>query len=397
MRREKLANGSPIGDHPPMDFAAAGLLDGLDGAERQARGQLLERLAAQGVSLEEMRQAAAEHRLVLLAVERGLGGSHTAREIERAAELPAGVISRFQRLLGLPDPGDALLFGDEDLAAARSLKRFLESGMSPEDIAQITRVLGEAMGRVAATSTAAFADTFLKAGDTELDAAERFLTRSAELVPDVGPVLLAAYRAKLRDMLRRGALSPAERQAGSVSQQQEMGVCFADLVGFTRLGSELETEELGGVATRLGELAAEVAQPPVRLVKTIGDAAMFVSVQPAALVLAALELLERAEAEELPSIRAGVASGPAAFRAGDFYGHAVNVASRVTGVARPGSVLCTKEVRDAAGEAFEWSFARRHRLKGVGDAVPLYRARPLPSEPAKPAALTRSTAGRPRR
>jgi class 3 adenylate cyclase len=47
-------------------------------------------------------------------------------------------------------------------------------------------------------------------------------------------------------------------------------------------------------------------------------------------------------------------------------------------VARPGSVLCTEEVRDAAGERFEWRFARRHRLKGIGDAVPLYRARRLP-------------------
>ncbi|MGZ4233319.1 MAG: adenylate/guanylate cyclase domain-containing protein, partial [Solirubrobacteraceae bacterium] len=117
------------------------------------------------------------------------------------------------------------------------------------------------------------------------------------------------------------------------------------------------------------------AKPPVRLVKTIGDAAMFVSPQPDALVDVALTLLESAEQAELPTLRAGIAVGPALARAGDFYGHSVNVASRVTGAARPGSVLCTKDVRDAARDDFEWSAAGRHKLKGLSSPVPLYRAR----------------------
>jgi adenylate cyclase len=79
-------------------------------------------------------------------------------------------------------------------------------------------------------------------------------------------------------------------------------------------------------------------------------------------------------AADLPAVRTGIAWGSAIPRSGDLFGHAVNLASRVTGIARPGSVLCTKEVRDAAPD-FDWSFAGRHRLKGVGDSVPLYRAR----------------------
>ena len=98
----------------------------------------------------------------------------------------------------------------------------------------------------------------------------------------------------------------------------------------------------------MAELATDVTEPPVRLVKTIGDAAMFVSPDAGALVSVALSLLEAVEAAELPSLRAGVASGTALQRAGDYYGHAVNLASRVTGVARAGSVLCTEEVRDQA-------------------------------------------------
>ena len=154
-------------------------------------------------------------------------------------------------------------------------------------------------------------------------------------------------------------------------------VCFADIVGFTRLGTEIEAQELGSLASRMAELATDVTEPPVRLVKTIGDAAMFVSPDAGALVSVALSLLEAVEAAELPSLRAGVASGTALQRAGDYYGHAVNLASRVTGVARAGSVLCTEEVRDQAPDRFDWSFARRHTLKGMSEPVPLYRARPL--------------------
>jgi adenylate cyclase len=77
----------------------------------------------------------------------------------------------------------------------------------------------------------------------------------------------------------------------------------------------------------------------------------------------------------MPALRAGIAQGPALIRSGDYYGNTVNVASRVTGVARPGSVLATKDVHDAVPDEFEWSFAGRHRLKGISDRMPLYRAR----------------------
>jgi len=49
----------------------------------------------------------------------------------------------------------------------------------------------------------------------------------------------------------------------------------------------------------------------------------------------------------------------------------------VTGVARPGSVLCTEQVRDSAPDAFDWTRAGHFRLKGIHEPVALYRARPL--------------------
>jgi adenylate cyclase len=124
-------------------------------------------------------------------------------------------------------------------------------------------------------------------------------------------------------------------------------------------------------------MATEVSSPTVRLIKTIGDAAMFISTDAGATVSTALALVEAFSEADLPALRAGIASGPAWSRAGDWFGQSVNVASRITGAARPGSVLCTEAVRDAVPDQFSWSSAGRFRLKGVEGGVPLYRARPL--------------------
>lgn len=359
-----------------VDFE--GLLDGLEGEDRAARRRLLERLAGEGYTLEELRAAIEEDRLALLLVERVLGGRYTAQELAERSGLPASQMLRIRRLLGLPEPSpEDHAFGEEEIDAAKSISLFLESGLDEEAIAEITRVLGEGMARLAATTAAAFVEAFLEPGDTEDEVAERFATHAEQLAPAIDPVLRAAYRQHLAESVRRGMLSPADREAGEAGSAQEITVCFVDMVGFTRLGAEIEARELGSLASKLAELATEVTEPPVRLVKTIGDAAMFVSPDPGALVSVALSLLEAVEAADLPSLRAGVASGPALQRAGDYYGHAVNLASRVTGAARPGSVLCTKEVRDATPDRFDWSYARKHKLKGMPEPVSLYRARRL--------------------
>ncbi len=389
-----LANMDFFREDGRMDFGAAGLLDGLDGEARDARQRLLDQLAADGASLDELTAAVAENRLALLPVDRVLGGQHTAREIERRTGVPAALLVRYRRLLGLPQPGpDDRVFGEEDVEAARSTKLFLDAGFGEDAIAEITRVLGEGSSRLAATVTAAFAETFLHAGDSEQDVATRFAALAAQLTPAVAPILVGAFNQHLRESVRRGILGRAELEAGQVPDAVEIAVCFADLVGFTRLGGEVEAQELGTVAGRFAELAGEAVAAPVRLIKTIGDAAMFVSPEPGPLVSVALSLVDAVQAAELPALRVGVGYGPALLRAGDFYGHSVNLASRVTGIARPGSVLCTEEVRDAATDDFDWSFAGRHRLKGIPDQVPLYRARPRTHEHA----ATKPRADRPRR
>ena len=387
-----------------MDFEAAGLLDGLKGEDRAARERLLHRLVDEGYKPQDLKQAVKEDRLPLLLVERVLGGRYTANELEERTGLKAAQMLRIRRLLGLPEAGpDDRVFGEEEVKAAESTRLFMDAGLGEDAIAEITRVLGEGMARLAATTAAAFVDAFLEAGDSEDEVAERFASVAEQLIPAIDPVLVAAYKQHLAEAVRRGMLGPAEREAGEAGRAQDITVCFVDMVGFTRLGAQIDPQELGGLASRLAELANDVTQSPVRLVKTIGDAAMFVSPEAGPLVSVALSLLDAVDAAELPSLRAGVASGAALQRAGDFYGHAVNLASRVTGAARPGSVLCTQEVRDAAPDDFDWSFARRHKLKGMSDPVPLYRARrrergdePADAEPVEKndTAKKRSTARR---
>ena len=375
-----------------MDFR--GLVDGLEREDRAARERLLERLADEGFTREELKAAIEEDRLALLLVERVLGGPYSAREIEERTGLPAAQMLRIRRLLGLPEAStDDRVFGEEEVDAAKSISLFLEAGLGEESIAEITRVLGEGMARLAATTAAAFVEAFLEPGDSEDDVAERFAALAEQLTPAIDPVLRAAYKQHLGESVRRGMLSPAEREAGEAGGAQEITVCFVDMVGFTRLGAQIEAQELGTLASKLAELATEMTEPPVRLVKTIGDAAMFVSPEPAPLVSVALSLLEAVQAADLPSLRAGVAHGTALQRAGDYYGHAVNLASRVTGAARPGSVLSTKEVRDATRDRFDWSYARKHKLKGMPEPVSLYRARRLDDAP-DPAPAKKSKADR---
>ena len=116
----------------------------------------------------------------------------------------------------------------------------------------------------------------------------------------------------------------------------------------------------------------------MRLIKTIGDAAMFISPDPQAMIEVALNLVAAARgAGRCRACAPGSRSDPAVQRAGDYYGHTVNLASRVTGTARPGSVLATRDLRDRCAAGFDWSSAGRHRLKGVGRPVVLFRPRPL--------------------
>jgi adenylate cyclase len=275
------------------DFAAEGLLKGLRGKQREARLELLCQLHEAGVSLEELKKAATEDRLALLPVEMVLAreGKYSAREIAEATGQDEDAMRRQRQALGLPwvaDP-DAKVFTEDDLEAARRARAFAEAGFPEEATLEVSRVIGEAMSRVAAAIRNLVGERLLRPGDTERDVGLRYAELARETAPLLGPVLEYVLNQHLVEQIRDDVISRAELQAGEIlPDARDMAVCFADLSGFTRLGEAAAVEEVGAVAGRLAALASEAAGGPVRLVKTIGDAAMLVSPEPAALVEAAL-------------------------------------------------------------------------------------------------------------
>jgi adenylate cyclase len=219
----------------------------------------------------------------------------------------------------------------------------------------------------------------LEPGVSEHELAQRYAYAASQLSPMLGPLVTNLLTLHLREMAQSEALSAAERFGGQLAGSREIAVCFADLVGFTRLGEELPPDELTRKAVRLEALTSEVIDAPVRLIKTIGDAAMLTALEPEPLLDAALTLLDAAEAEgeDFPRLRAGIAIGPALSRAGDWFGRPVNLASRITSIARPGSLLAERELREIARDSYRWSYAGERRLRGIREPVPLFRVRRL--------------------
>ena len=365
-----------------IDFEREGLLAGCeDEAARAARIQLLEELTGAGVPVAELRRAVAEDRLALLPVERLITGDarYTLSEVAEQSGLDEEFLAAQRQAFGLPRPGaDDAVLTDDDLRAAQHLKRFRDAGLSDGGQLEAARVMGQSMSAVAAVSRELVGQAGLRPGDSELELGRRYAEVAAQLAPLMGPLLEYAYRIHLREGLRRDVVGRSERESGRLPGGTEVTVAFADLVDFTRLGEHLSVTDLGRVAGRLATLAAAVAEPPVTLVKTIGDAAMLVSPEPEPLLAATLAVVAAAdeEGEDFPQLRAGIASGRALNRAGDWYGRPVNLASRITGVARPGSVLTTREVQEAIGDGYRWSRAPARHFKGIDGRVPLSRVRP---------------------
>jgi len=350
------------------------LLEGLEGEARAARERLVRALLDDGCTPEEIRAAAAEDRLALLPVDRVLAseGRLTLSELAEASGVDEDVLERTRAAfgLGMPAPGERR-FGEEDLEMARALKTVLDAGMPLESIVEFDRVVGRAMLQVAAASRGLVTDALVRPGVTEGDFGLAAAAAAREMVPALKPVLGTIFEAHLRELLRSDVISAAALSEGRTPGTRTVTVAFADLVGFTRLGEQVPAEELGEVAGRFEELAASLVARPVTLVKSIGDAVMLVSPDADPLLDVALALVE----QDLPhQLRVGLAHGPALERAGDWYGSPVNQASRVTAIARPGSVLATAAVREHAAGEWRWSYARERRLKGIGD-VRLFRAR----------------------
>jgi adenylate cyclase len=369
----------------PAMIEAAGLLEGVEGERaRRERIELVTELLDGGFTLEQVREAARENRLALLPIDLVLHPADvtlTAVDVAERSGMPLDFLRRLWRSLGLAEAEDTdLAYTDADLAAASTLAPFLAAGLDEDTLLVVAQVLGNGMSRLAETLREIVGEALMQAGDTERAVGLRYAQAAENLVPLLNPLLGYVLSVHLKDQVKTDVVMQTELSTGRVENGRPIAVCFADLVGFTSLGERVPPGELSAAGRRLTALAVDVARHPVRLVKMIGDAAMLVAPEPEQLLHAALELVERAEADpDLMPLRVGMASGEAIVHCGDWLGAPVNLASRVTDIARPASVLATRAVRDAAGPQFSWSFAGARRVKGVRREVRLYRARPLES------------------
>ncbi|MBJ7338018.1 adenylate/guanylate cyclase domain-containing protein [Mycolicibacterium sp.] len=363
------------------DVEASGLLDGLEGTARAERAELIEWLSSRGFTHAQIGESFAP---MLLATRRAMGDDGTlvsARQISEESGLDLALLERLMRAVGLPrvDDPDAVVLPKSDGEAFSSAQKFIDLGIAPDQVVLVLQVLAEGLTRAADVMRYAALAAVLKPGATELETAMASEALVEQVAPLLAPMIEDALRLQLMHIMETEAVTTNERAEGiPLPGARLVTTAFADLVGFTRLGEAVPPEDLEKLAHRLADLAREVAVPPVRYVKSIGDEVMLVSSDPVAMLDAVLDLLDATEADaDFPRLRVGLATGMAVSRAGDWFGNSVNLASRVTGAARPGAILASESTREAIGDLdrVSWSFAGARRLKNIKDEVKLFRVR----------------------
>jgi adenylate cyclase len=171
-----------------------------------------------------------------------------------------------------------------------------------------------------------------------------------------------------------------DAERATVTRERTVG--FADLVGYTSSVRGASPAALAAIISRFEAHVADIVGSfGGRVVKLIGDEAMFVVGDP----LAACELalaLRRALAEDprLPSVRIALATGPVVSHRGDYFGDVVNLAARLVKAAQPDEVLVSESLAEAGTEAAGVTFERATLapLKGYEDAVGVYRLQTPP-------------------
>ncbi|WP_436501924.1 adenylate/guanylate cyclase domain-containing protein [Actinokineospora sp. HUAS TT18] len=288
-----------------------------------------------------------------------LGGDrlYTRQEACDKAGVPLSRAESLWRALGFASvPDEAVVFTDADVEALRTTDALMSAGVLDPNLTIATaRVLGQHLSRLAEWQVDLLRDV-LKA-NPELGADERQLGRFVEgLVPALERIQNHAWRRHLAAYAGR-ALATSGEELESHSEV----VGFADMVGFTTFTRRSNEDQLVSVVDKFDALTAEVvAENRGRIVKMLGDEVMFVADTPRQGAEIALTMLERAEADpDLPSLRAGMAYGYVVSRFGDVYGSVVNIAARLTSVARPGTVMVSRELADELSDL--GPYALRHR------------------------------------
>jgi adenylate cyclase len=255
----------------------------------------------------------------------------TAAEVAERAGVPVEQARRIWRSLGFPDRSDDRAYGEADVAALAAVRELVGEGAKDFDVAlNVARGIGISLARLA---------------DWEVGA----LLPHTELTQEFGD----RFEELLRYAWRRHFVVALDRMEAARAIEDEPGtthltVGFADIVGFTALSNEVSRERIGDIVETFESRCGDViANKQGRLIKSIGDAVLFVNDDP-------MRAFETAEGiiniigrdQRMPDVRVGLATGSVVLRMGDVFGPPVNMASRLTQVARRNRIIVDHETAD---------------------------------------------------
>lgn len=279
-------------------------------------------------------------------IERALLGSKrtlTRVDVAAKADIPLELAEELWQRLGFPHVNDdELAFTKGDVVALELTRDLIALGiLTPDSQAALVRTWGRSFARLAEWQVSLLAELALEADDPR--------ARLGDLMDTVLPnvELLQSY------IWKRHLAAAASRQLGATGEglgsATRLGVCFVDIVGYTGRSKNLSDHELvDWVEYFEDEMTRIVVDLGGRIIKTIGDEVLFVADDLVAVTEIALIVTERGTDgdDKFPEVRAGVAYGDVVSRLGDVYGPTVNIASRLTSLARPGAVLVDRGAYD---------------------------------------------------
>jgi adenylate cyclase len=303
-----------------------------------------------------------------------LGGElrYTSMDAIRAAGVSEEFARQLWRALGFPHvPDDMIAFTEGDVAALTRIATLRPAGVIDDEIVlRMVRAVGQTMARLAKWQIDILVEALTDPLEPPDSAALRLIMENAEThIAELEPLLVHAWR---RQLAAAGTRLLAAQDSEDLKTQAAVG--FADLVAFTRTSRELDERELGRLVERFEVTASDVvAEHGGRLVKTLGDEVLFSADTARTGAEIGLSVAEAVREDAgIPDVRVGMAYGPVLPLRGDVFGTTVNLASRLTEMARPGTTLVdaglAAELRD--DEAYDVSRITRRRAHGLGVIQP---------------------------
>lgn len=303
----------------------------------------------------------------------------TAEQAAQAAEVSFEDARRLWRALGFPAVGDEAAFTLDDVGALVRVREAFAAGVDMDTLTRVTRAVGRTMARLADWEVANVLPGFEELYGS-LDDEQRLL-KAVDLVNAITP----SFELLLLYTWRRHLAAAATRSGALAASHEDLHVMatigFADLVAFTALSNELDDDQIGDLVEVFEARCHDVvASSRGRIIKSIGDSVLFVADTPEDAIDIALDLVAVIGGDQrLPDVKVGLATGPLVQRMGDVYGPAVNLAARLTGVARRNRVIIDRETAELLStEDFETRLLPARPLRGFGEVEPLTVRRTRP-------------------